>query len=54
MYDNYQVVQLLDSISGKLDTLINLVTENSRYDTIMMCLTFGILAFIIIKAWCKK
>lgn len=54
MYDNYQVVQLLDSISGKLDTLINLVTENSRYDTIMMCLTFGILAFIIIKAWCRK
>ena len=54
MYDNYQVVQLLNSISGKLDTLINLVSENSRYDTIMMCLTFGILAFIIIKAWCKK
>lgn len=54
MYDNYQVVQLLNSISGKLDTLINLVTENSRYDTIMMCLTFGILSFIIIKAWFKK
>lgn len=54
MYDNYQVVQLLQSISGKMDTLIELVRENSRYDTIMMCLTFGILAFIIIKAWCKK
>lgn len=54
MYDNYQVVQLLQSISGKIDTLIELVRENSRYDTIMMCFTFGILAFLIIKAWCKK
>lgn len=54
MYDNYQVIQLLQNISGKMDTLIGLLRENSRYDTIMMCLTFGILTFLIIKAWCKK
>lgn len=54
MYDNYQVVQLLQAISDKIDALTELVREGSRYDTIMMCLTFGILAFIIIKAWCKK
>lgn len=54
MYDNYQVIQLLQNISGKMDTLIDLLQENSRYDTIMMCLSFGILAFLIIKAWCKK
>lgn len=54
MYDNYQVVQLLETISGKLDNLIQLVTENSRYNTIVMCITFCILAFVVIKAWCKK
>lgn len=54
MYDNYQVIQLLQNISGKMDTLIDLVRETSRYDTIMMCFTFGILSFLIIKAWCKK
>lgn len=54
MYDNYQVIQLLHNISGKMDTLIDLLRENSRYDTIMMCFTFGILAFLIVKAWCKK
>lgn len=54
MYDNYQVIQLLQNISGKMDTLNDLLRENSRYDTIMMCLSFGILAFLIIKAWCKK
>lgn len=54
MYDNYQVIQLLQNISGKMDTLIDFLRENSRYDTIMMCFTFGILAFLIVKAWCKK
>lgn len=54
MYDNHQVIQVLETISGKMDTLIELVRESSRYDTIMMCITFGIFAFIIIKAWCKK
>lgn len=54
MIDNYRVIQLLQDISGKMDTLIDLVRETSRYDTIMMCLSFGILAFLILKAWCKK
>lgn len=54
MSDNYQVIQLLQNISGKMDTLIDFLREISRYDTIMMCFTFGILAFLIVKAWCKK
>ena len=54
MIDNYRVIELLQDISGKMDTLNELLRENSRYDTIIMCLIFGILAFLILKAWCKK
>ena len=54
MYDNYQVVQLLTSISEKLDTLIAAQTVSGTLLTLLV--VSGVLAAMtyVIGRWFKK
>lgn len=54
MYDNYQVVQLLSSISEKLDTLIAAQTVSGTLLTLLA--VSGVLAAMtyVIGRWFKK
>lgn len=54
MYDNYQVVQLLTSISEKLDTLIAAQTATGTFITLIaVSCVLSALSYVIGR-WFKK